>query len=195
MMLHNVAAFPVDEVEAIAVTSAGCGAAMKDYPHLLPEGHPEAAKVASFAAKVKDVSEILASIELPPLPHPISGKVTYHDACHLAHGQKVRREPRDVLKQVPGLDWVELRESDWCCGGAGSYALLQPDMSKALLERKLEAIAETEARMIVTGNPSCLMQIGPGLSRLPKGPEILHTVQVIDRALNGKSPASEGKGR
>ncbi|MNW94927.1 Lactate utilization protein A [compost metagenome] len=195
MMLHNVAAFPVDEVEAIAVTSAGCGAAMKDYPHLLPEGHPEAAKVASFAAKVKDVSEILASIELPPLPHPISGKVTYHDACHLAHGQKVRREPRDVLKQVPGLDWVELRESDWCCGGAGSYALLQPDMSKALLERKLEAIAETEARMIVTGNPSCLMQIGSGLSRLPKGPEILHTVQVIDRALNGKSPASEGKGR
>ena len=97
----------------------------------------------------------------------------------------MRREPREILKQVPGLDWIEMRESDWCCGGAGSYALLQPDMSNALLDRKLEAITETEARYIVTGNPSCLMQIGSGRSRLAGEPEILHTVQVIDRALNG----------
>jgi glycolate oxidase iron-sulfur subunit len=186
LMLRNVAAFPVDEVLAIAVTSAGCGAAMKDYPHLLPSEHPDHARVTAFAGKVKDISEVLAMIELPPMPHALSGKATYHDACHLVHGQKVRREPRDVLKQVPGLDWVDLRQSDWCCGGAGSYALLQPAMSKALLERKLEAIAETEARLIVTGNPSCLMQIGSGLSTLPGAPELLHTVQVIDRALNGQ---------
>ena len=190
MMLHNVAVFPVEEVEAIAVTAAGCGAAMKDYPHLLPEAHPARQRVEEVARKVKDLSEVLAQIALPPLTHAIPGTATYHDACHLAHGQKVRREPRDVLKQVPGLDWVEMRESDWCCGGAGSYALLQPEMSKALLDRKLEAIAETEARFIVTGNPSCLMQIGSGRKRLAGEPEILHTVQLIDRALNGPAAKS-----
>lgn len=195
MMLQNVAAFPLDEVEAIAVTSAGCGAAMKDYPHLIAEDAPEAARVAAFSAKVKDISEILASIELPPLPHALPVTATYHDACHLAHGQKVRQQPRNVLDQVPGLNCVALRESDFCCGGAGSYALLQPDMSQALLARKLEAIAETGAELIVTGNPSCLMQIGSGLSTLSGSPEILHTVQVIDRALNGPPPDKPGKGQ
>ncbi len=190
MMLRNVDAFPVDEVLAIAVTSAGCGAAMKDYPHLLPEAHPAHARVAAYAAKVKDISEVLNMIELAPLTHELPGRATYHDACHLVHGQKVRREPREVLKRVPGLEWVDLRESDWCCGGAGSYALLQPDMSRSLLERKLSAIAETGAGMIVTGNPSCLMQIGSGLAKLPGKPELLHTVQVIDRALNGPTPQS-----
>jgi glycolate oxidase iron-sulfur subunit len=183
LMLRNVAAFPVEEVLAIAVTSAGCGAAMKDYPHLIPEEHPAHARVVAFASKVKDVSEVLAAIELAPMTRRLPGRATYHDACHLAHGQKVRREPRDVLKQVPGLDWVDLPESDWCCGGAGSYALLQPDMSRALLERKLAAIASTHADLIVTGNPSCLMQIGSGLAELPGSPELLHTVQVIDRAM------------
>ena len=183
LMLRNVAAFPVEEVLAIAVTSAGCGAAMKDYPHLIPEEHPAHARVVAFASKVKDVSEVLAAIELAPMTRRLPGRATYHDACHLAHGQKVRREPRDVLGQVPGLDWVDLPESDWCCGGAGSYALLQPDMSRALLERKLAAIASTHADLVVTGNPSCLMQIGSGLAGLPGSPELLHTVQVIDRAM------------
>lgn len=183
LMLRNVAAFPVEEVLAIAVTSAGCGAAMKDYPHLIPEEHPAHAQVVAFASKVKDVSEVLAAIELAPMTRRLPGRATYHDACHLAHGQKVRREPRDVLGQVPGLDWVNLPESDWCCGGAGSYALLQPDMSRALLERKLAAIASTHADLVVTGNPSCLMQIGSGLAELPGSPELLHTVQVIDRAM------------
>ena len=168
---------------------------MKDYPHLIPADHPEAARVAAFSAKVKDISEILASIELPPLTHAIPAKATYHDACHLAHGQKVRQEPRHLLMQVPGLDCIELGESDWCCGGAGSYALLQPDLSQALLERKLGAITETGAHMIITGNPSCLMQIGSGLSRVPGSPEIVHTVQVIDRALNGTATEPEGKGK
>lgn len=190
MLLKNVAAFPVDEVDAIVVTAAGCGAAMKEYPLLLPEGHPQAERVAAFARKVRDISEFLAQITLPAFTHALPGKATYHDACHLAHGQKIRREPRDLLSRVPGLEWVELRESDWCCGGAGSYALLQPEWSKALLDRKLEAIAETEADYLVTGNPSCLMQIGSGRSRLPRAPEILHTVQVIDRALHGDTAKS-----
>lgn len=185
LMLRNVAAFPLDDLLAIAVTSAGCGAAMKEYPQLLPDDHPDRAKVSAFAAKVKDISELLVEIALPPLTHAIEGKATYHDACHLAHGQKLRREPRELLGRVPGLEWVSLRDADTCCGGAGSYALLQPELSKALQERKIEAIAETGARLVVTGNPSCLMQIGAGLARLPEPPELLHTVQVIDRALNG----------
>ncbi len=183
LMLRNIDAFALDDLLAIAVTSAGCGAAMKDYPHLLPPDHPDQARVAAFAAKVKDVSEVLAMIDLAPMTREVPGTATYHDACHLAHGQKVRREPRDVLKRVPGLTWIDLPESDVCCGGAGSYALLQPDLSKELLERKLSMIARTGAQTIVMGNPSCLMQIGSGLSRLPGSPEPLHTVQVIDRAM------------
>lgn len=188
LMLRNVAAFAAEEVLAIAVTSAGCGAAMKDYPHLLPEGHPAHAKVAAFASKVMDISELLAAIELAPMTRPLPGRATYHDPCHLAHGQKIRQEPRALLHKVPGLEWVELLESDWCCGGAGSYALLQPENSRALLDRKLAAIAATEARLVVTGNPSCLMQIGAGLAALPHAPELLHTVQVIDRAMTPEKP-------
>lgn len=188
MMWRNVEAFAADEILAIAVTSAGCGAAMKDYPHLVPADHPEAERLRTFAAKVKDVSEVLSLIDLAPMTRELPGRATYHDACHLAHGQGVRKQPRDVLKQVPGLTWVELPQSDWCCGGAGSYALLQPDMSKALRDRKLEAIAATGASLIVTGNPSCLMQIGSGLSTHPGSPELLHTVQVVDRAMGSTPP-------
>lgn len=183
LMLRNLEAFLPEEVLAIAVTSAGCGAAMKGYPHLLPEDHPARERVEAFAAKVKDVSEVLSMITLAPLTQELRGRVTYHDACHLAHGQKVRKEPRELLKRIPGLEWVELPQSDWCCGGAGSYALLQPELSGALLKGKLEAIASTGAQWIVTGNPSCLMQIGAGLKAMPGAPELLHTVQVIDRAM------------
>lgn len=183
LMLRNVAAFASDDLLAVAVTSAGCGAAMKDYPHLLEAGHPDRPRVEAFAAKVKDVSEVLTRIDLPPFTRELAGIATYHDPCHLAHGQGIRREPREVLARVPGLTWVDLPQADWCCGGAGSFALLQPELSKALLSRKLEAIASTGARMVVTGNPSCLMQIGSGLKQLPHAPELLHTVQVIDRAL------------
>src|SRR5690606_4378880 len=116
-----------------------------------------------FSEKAQDISVFLDKIGLPPFTRSVPLKVAYHDACHLAHGQGVRAEPRRLLAQIPGLELVELRESEVCCGSAGLYNILQPEMAERLLERKMQAIADTGAQVVATGNPGCLMQIAKGL--------------------------------
>jgi glycolate oxidase iron-sulfur subunit len=146
------------EIDAIVVNAAGCGAMLKDYGHLLGDAGGQ-----GVAAKVRDISEFL--IELGPVPptHPLQLKAVYHDACHLCHGQQIRQPPRQLLQLIPGLQLLPLRETEVCCGAAGSYNLTQPEMSQRLGQRKARNILETGAEAVFTGNVGCIMQIARSL--------------------------------
>jgi glycolate oxidase iron-sulfur subunit len=165
------------DVDLIVVNAAGCGSALKEYDHWLPE---DAARL--FAERVRDVSEVLAAGELPPL-RPLPVTVTYHDACHLAHGQRVRAEPRSLLRRVPELTLVDLPDSDLCCGSAGVYNLLEPEMAGELGRRKAARIRETGARVVTAGNPGCLMQIRQHCRAAGLDVEVVHPVTLLARAL------------
>lgn len=172
-------------VDAVVVNVAGCGSSLKEYGRLLADDPDYRARAAAFAAKVRDVSELLA--ELTPLAprHPVSARVAYHDACHLAHAQGIRNQPRAVLRTVPGLDLVDIPEADMCCGSAGIYNLVQPVAAEELGRRKAKNVLSTEPDAVVTANPGCLLQIGRHLDRdLP----VLHPVQIIDASIRGVSP-------
>ena len=166
------AAFPVD-LDFIVTNAAGCGAAMKEYGLHVPD-------LESFAARVRDVSELLADVELPLGPLDLT--VTYHDACHLAHGQRVRHEPRRLLARIPGVRLFELGDSDLCCGSAGVYNLLEPEMARDLLDRKLARIAETGARVVAAANPGCLLQIAAGCRERGLDVTLVHPVELLARA-------------
>jgi glycolate oxidase iron-sulfur subunit len=168
-----IRAFPGD-LDHLVSNAAGCGSALKEYGHWVPGAE-------AFAGKVRDVSELLAEAELPL--RELAVTVTYHDACHLAHGQKVRSAPRDLLRRVPGLRLVELADSDLCCGSAGVYNVLEPEIAGALARRKVERIRETGARIVVTGNPGCITQIAGESRRQGLSLEVLHPVELLGRAL------------
>lgn len=165
-------------VDLVVANAAGCGSAMREYGHWL-DGDPRARQ---FSLRVRDISELLADAELPLRPMEVTA--TYHDPCHLAHGQRIRREPRALLNRIPGLTLVELAESDLCCGSAGIYNLLEPEMADRLLELKVSRIAETGARTVVTGNPGCVLQIARGCRERGLAVEVLHPVELLARALS-----------
>ena len=166
------------EVDAIIVNAAGCGAMLKDYGHLFHHS-PLEEKAARFAKKVKDISEFL--IELGPVEptHPIGLKAAYHDACHLCHGQQIRKQPRQLLELIPGLQLAPLNESEICCGAAGSYNLTQPEMAERLGERKARNILETKVDGVFSGNVGCLIQLGRYLRA--KKPELViaHPIDAL----------------
>jgi glycolate oxidase iron-sulfur subunit len=168
-------AFPA-ELDVVVANAAGCGSALKEYGRWL-DG-PEA---GAFSQKVKDISEVLAEAELPLGELPMT--VTYQDACHLAHGQKVRAEPRALLGRIPGLRLVEMADSDLCCGSAGVYNLLEPGMAAELGRRKAERIREAGVSVVAVGNPGCIMQIDRTCRGLGLGVEVLHPVTLLARAL------------
>ena len=151
-------------VDVIIVNSAGCGSFMKHNYE-----------------KVEDVTEFLARIGIAA-PKPLNVRVTYHDACHLVHGQKISQQPRDLLRAIPGLELVELPEATWCCGSAGIYNITEPAMSMALLERKMKHIAATGASIVATGNPGCIGQLRYGAKRFSVPVEIVHPVTLLARA-------------
>jgi glycolate oxidase iron-sulfur subunit len=135
---------------------------------------------------VRDVTELLVDAELPLAPLPIT--VTYHDACHLAHGQKVRAEPRALLRRIPDLRLVELGDSDLCCGSAGIYNIVEPEMADRLLAAKLDRIAETGARIVAAGNPGCLMQLAKGARERGLDLELVHPVTLLARSAGVSDP-------
>lgn len=182
----NLQAFDRPDLVAIISNAAGCGAALHEYGELLADDPALAERARAFSIKVQDFSQFLAGRELPPPPKPLDAIVTYHDPCHLAHGQGVRTAPRQLLKAIPGIRFVELPESDWCCGGAGSYALLQPEMSDRLLAHKLRHIKETGASMLVTQNPPCLMQIQRGLEADGHPIRLLHLAELLDELYSAR---------
>jgi glycolate oxidase iron-sulfur subunit len=178
----TIAAFEAAEVEAVVVNVAGCGAHLKAYGHLLRQDPAWAERAAAFARRVVDATEYLARVPLVGPLGPLPLRATYHDPCHLAHGQKVRAEPRALLRAVPGLELVELGEAEMCCGSAGIYNLTEPQMAQRLLERKLGHVEATGATTVVTANPGCILQIAAGLAARRRPVEVLHVVEVLDRA-------------
>ncbi len=169
--------------DRVVVNAAGCGSAMKDYGHLFREDPQWAERAKAFAEKVCDVHELLAEHEPVAERHPIEMAVAYHDACHLAHAQGVRSQPRELLRSIPGL---ELREPDgWeiCCGSAGVYNLLNPEPAAELGRRKAEKINATGAQLVAAANPGCALQIAAH-----GGPRVLHPMQILHAAIEGRTP-------
>jgi glycolate oxidase iron-sulfur subunit len=183
------------DVDLVVANAAGCGAAMKAYGHLLREDGAWRERAAAFSARVRDVSQVLAGVSWDGRLSPLPLTVTYHEACHLAHAQGVRVEPRTILRQIPGLRLVELPESDLCCGSAGAYNLLHTDMAGRLLRRKVERIRETGANTVAAGNIGCLLQIGLGLRQGEQPVRTVHPVQLLDWALHGMPPEEPGAKR
>lgn len=168
--------------EPIVVNSAGCGAHMKGYGHLLADDAAWRERAEAFAARVEDLAEFVAPRwqTAPPPPAPDLGTVTYDDPCHLCHGQKIRDEPRTLLDSIPGLERVELRDSESCCGSAGLYSMLRPADSRALLAPKLAALEASGADVLVTANPGCHMQWETGLRRAGAATRVMHLAELLD---------------
>jgi glycolate oxidase iron-sulfur subunit len=182
MAKKTIEVFEATRVEAVIVNTSGCGAHMKGYGWLLADDPAWAERAKRFAARVQDISEFLAKVPLRGPLHPVPMTVTYHDPCHVVHGQKIKREPRQLLAQVPGLTVVDLAESDWCCGSAGIYNLTQPEMASRLLARKVDHVVATGAAAVVTANPGCILQIQQGLRERGRELPVMHIVQILDRA-------------
>ncbi len=178
----NIEAFEPFACDYIIINSAGCGSNLKEYGHLLRDDPAYAARAAAFSSKMKDISEFLAMLDLNPRLGEVKRRVTYHDACHLAHGQKIKSQPRALLQRIPGLELVDLKESDWCCGSAGIYNITNQEMAGQLLERKMGHIEQTRAQVVATGNPGCMMQIAYGARQRNLPIEVLHPVQLLDQA-------------
>lgn len=186
---RNLRAFPAD-VDAIITNAAGCGSGMKEYG-LLFMGEAEAEAAHAFARRVKDVSEFLdeLGIEAPPASEPI--KVAYHDACHLAHAQRVVDAPRRLLRAIPNLTLLDIPESELCCGSAGTYNIEQPQLADQLGQRKAQNILNTGAELVVMGNIGCMVQIRTHQQKLGRPLPVLHTMEVLDRAYRNAILQSE----
>jgi glycolate oxidase iron-sulfur subunit len=179
--------FPPDEFDAIITNAGGCGSHLKHYHKLLGDDPRYAERARRWDKKVKDIHEWLAGIPLePPAAGLRDSVITYHESCHLAHGQKIVAQPRALLRLIPGVRLVELPESQWCCGSAGIYNLIQPEMAGALLERKLRHIRSTGATIVATGNPGCLLQLINGAREQGMNLRVAHPVSLIAEAYRQK---------
>ncbi len=172
-------------VDKIVTNIAGCGAMLREYDVLLRDDPAYKDRARQFVEKVRDISEALVELPLPPMKHAIDLMVTYHDACHLAHAQKVTAPPRALLMRIPGLRLIPLPESDICCGAAGTYNLTQPAMSSDLAERKLKNITATGCRVCVTGNVGCAMQIQSEADARGIDLNVVHPVELLHRSAFG----------
>jgi glycolate oxidase iron-sulfur subunit len=177
-----------EDCDYVAVNAAGCGSSMKDYGHLFSDDEEWAERAEKFSEKVRDVSQLLTECDPVATRHPVPLKVAYHDACHLAHAQKVRSEPRRMLADIPELELVEPAEWEICCGSAGIYNLLQPEAGRELGRRKAENLLATEADAIVSGNPGCTLQIAAHLRQQGRPLPVHHPVELVDRSIRGAGP-------
>ncbi|HEX2172748.1 MAG TPA: (Fe-S)-binding protein, partial [Dehalococcoidia bacterium] len=184
---RNVDAFEAAGVDVVVNNAAGCGAALKNYAHILADDPAYADRARAFTDRVRDVNELLAEGDSAPPLGPVPLRVTYQDACHLAHGQGIRRQPRQLLRAIPGLELIEMAGSDTCCGSAGIYNVLEPDLAEAILDGKVDAIRATGAEAVVVSNPGCLIQIAYGLRRRghPEIP-VYHPMDLLARAYRGR---------
>lgn len=179
-----IATFEQSGVDTIAVNAAGCGSAMKEYGHLLRSDPAWAERAAVFSRKVRDVTEILATCDPPRASRrSLALKVAYHDACHLAHAQGVRAEPRKVLSSIPGVSVVPFDESEICCGSAGIFNLVQPEMASQLGKRKADNIARSSPDVVVTSNPGCILQIRSAAAQAGHSYRVMHIVELLDQSM------------
>jgi glycolate oxidase iron-sulfur subunit len=179
----TIAAF--ERCDHVVANAAGCGSSMKDYGHLLREDPAWAERASAFSEKVQDVTELLAEAGSRAERHPVQMKVAYHDACHLAHAQAVRAQPRDLLREIPGLELVEPEGWEICCGSAGIYNLLNPEPAIELGRRKVEKLLATGAKTIAAGNPGCAIQIAAVSEEMGQPLSVLHPVELIQMSIQG----------
>jgi glycolate dehydrogenase iron-sulfur subunit len=179
----TIAAF--EECDLIAVNAAGCGSAMKDYGPLLSDDPAWADRARRFSGRVRDVTELLGGAGPVAERHPVPLRVAYHDACHLAHAQGIRSQPRALLQAVPGIDLLEPLEWEVCCGSAGIYNILQPEAAHRLGRRKAESLLATGAQAIVSANPGCTLQIAAHLEEMGRPMPVYHPIQILDASIRG----------
>jgi len=190
---HNIEVFEKAGVDRIAVNAAGCGSAMKEYGELFADDPTWAARAKAIAAKVRDVTELLADLgEQRAVRRPLPARLVYHDACHLAHGQGVRTQPRALLQGIPGIELLTPGESEICCGSAGIYNLVQPGPAAQLGARKVRHIAALSPDMIATANPGCTLQIAAAARGLGHDWPIFHPIELIDASIHGVDPRKDG---
>lgn len=186
---QNIEAFRSSE--KVIVNAAGCGCMLKEYPELFREDPEWREKAEEFSQKVEDISKYLydTGYEIPKAE--LNTKITYHDACHLAHGQGVREEPRDLLINIPGVEMVHMPNADRCCGSAGVYNITNPEMAGAVLESKMENVPD-DVEMISMGNPGCMLQMAVGVQKHGRNQKIVHTVQLLDWAYQKEDEKERG---
>ena len=179
----NLSAFAVDDFDAIITNAAGCGSTLKEYTHLFADSDLSHEQAAKFAAKMRDVTEFLAELGITAKLNKVPLRVTYQDSCHLAHGQKIREAPRKLIRAVPGVEFVEMPLADQCCGSAGVYNVTETKASLELLDRKMDSLKQTHAQAIITANPGCILQLRVGSAIHNTQQEVLHVVELLDRAI------------
>ena len=191
MARRNIEAFERSGLAWIIVNAAGCGAALKEYAHLLHTDPLYAERAAQFSARVRDVSEFLSELPAPAQVNALPLRVTYQEPCHLAHAQRITQAPRQLLKRIPGLELIEMDESSLCCGSAGIYNITQPAMSSRLRARKIAHTEATSADVVITANPGCQLQLQSGLRHTHAPMQVLHLVDVLDMAYRENGAAQE----
>jgi glycolate oxidase iron-sulfur subunit len=185
---RNIDQFPPEQFDAIITNAGGCGSHLKHYTKLLVTDPIYAKRAELWDAKVKDIHEWLVGIKIRNPKSEIRNQVvTYHESCHLTHGQKVVSQPRELLQAIPGLKLVELPEANWCCGSAGIYNLTQPDMANQLLERKIAHIKSTGATTVATGNPGCLLQLINGATKAGLKLRVVHPITLLAEAYRAEN--------
>jgi glycolate oxidase iron-sulfur subunit len=189
---RTIDAFERAGVETVVVNAAGCGSSMKEYATLLEDDPAYAERAKRFAENTKDVAEFLVQLGPAAERHPLEVTVAYHDACHLGHAQGIRAQPRELLRGIPGLELREIPEAELCCGSAGIWNILNPEPARELGDRKARNIAKTEAALLVTANPGCLMQVSSSLERQGTRIGMAHTVEVLDASIRGLPVTSLG---
>ena len=183
---RTIAAFERAGVDRVVVNAAGCGSSMKEYDRLLRDDPEWAARAAAFTARVRDITELLPELGEPRAPRrPLPLRIAYHDACHLAHAQGVRQQPRDLLTAIPGVELLGFAEQDMCCGSAGIYNLVQPEAAREIGARKVERISAVQPDAVVTGNPGCTLQIASVAAGRGLTMSVLHPIEVIDASIRG----------
>jgi glycolate oxidase iron-sulfur subunit len=185
---RNIDRFNLETFEAIIINAAGCGAALKEYGHLLHEDSEYAERAIAFSNKVRDITEFLAETGLSSTPGAYPKRVTYQEPCHLAHAQRITAQPRRLLEAIPGLELVEMPESSLCCGSAGVYNVMQPEAARELGDRKVDNALSVEPEIIVSANPGCMLQLQGILRGRGIDVEVLHIIELLDRAYRRRIP-------
>jgi glycolate oxidase iron-sulfur subunit len=184
-----ISRFEQENVDAILVNAAGCGSNLKEYGRLFAGDPQWAERAARFATRVKDVSEFLVSLGARAQRHPMSLKIAFHDACHLAHAQRIRTQPRELLRSIPGVELCDVPDADQCCGSAGIYNLLQPKSAREIGARKVENVLSTRAQLLASTNPGCTLQIQMMLRERGARLVAAHPIQLLDASIRNDSAA------
>jgi glycolate oxidase iron-sulfur subunit len=185
---RNIDQFPPSQFDAIITNAGGCGSHLRHYAKLLHDDPNYYARAVEWDRKVQDIHEWLVKIGIEPPVSAPPQRVTYHESCHLSHGQKVVQQPRDLLRLIPNLTLTELPESNWCCGSAGIYNITQPEMAGRLLDRKIHHILGTGATTVATANPGCLLQVINGLNQAGSKVRVAHPITLLAEAYRSSGP-------